>query len=235
MNEYNEFCRAWKLAFPGQDLPSVWEEDTRANLLRHQKNLEYLKSEVCKEEFYIKFLEGVLSNAENRKQQASPTEIQTSDSVTEASCSATCRPPAELSSKPDFVTVISIANKFENSQEHAKQVIDRPKAPPKPIKQYSRSVSSDSPSKSRPEDLIAWTKQQIQQLQTKQPHKHGESSTDSPPLVGGKCNFESVADLASKRRISYENVKPPTSNYENVVGFSIRCVVSIKTIQKLNL
>ena len=220
MNEFNEFCRAWKLEFPGQDLPTVWEEDTRANLLRHKKNLDYLKSEVRKEEFYVKFLEGILSNAENRKQQASPSEVS---GDTEASSSAASRPPAEPL-KSDFVTVISITNKLENSQEHAKQHVERPKAPPKPAKQYSRSVSSDSPSKTKPEDLIAWTKQQIQQLQTKQVQKYDESPSNSPPLVEAKnMHFENVAEQSSKRRISYENVKHPTSNYENILGgFSSR-------------
>lgn len=219
MNEFSDFCKAWKLEFPGEDLPTVWEEDTRANLLRHKKNLDYLKSEVRKEEFYVKFLESVLSNAENRKQQVSPNLTETLTGGLLTSQALATEKPHTASSDSDFVTVISIINKLENSQEQSKQVVERPKAPPKPFKHYTRSVStpSDSPSKVKPEDLIAWTKQQIQQLQTKPTPKHGASSA-SPPLITAKSISEIAADLGSKRRISYENVKHPRADYENVLG-----------------
>ncbi|KZS09651.1 putative Active breakpoint cluster region-related protein [Daphnia magna] len=219
MNEFSDFCKAWKLEFPGEDLPTVWEEDTRANLLRHKKNLDYLKSEVRKEEFYVKFLESVLSNAENRKQQVSPNLTETLTGGLLTSQALATEKPHTASSDSDFVTVISIINKLENSQEQSKQVVERPKAPPKPLKHYTRSVStpSDSPSKVKPEDLIAWTKQQIQQLQTKPTPKHGASSA-SPPLITAKSISEIAADLGSKRRISYENVKHPRADYENVLG-----------------
>ena len=218
MNEFNEFCKAWKKEFPGQDLPTVWEEDTRANLLRHKKNLDYLKSEVRKEEFYVKFLENVLSNAESRKQQVSSETVTSELVTTDVSSSATAKPHTE-SLQPDFVTVISIINKLENAQEFSKQAIERPKAPPKPLKQYSRSIStpSESPSKVKPEDLIAWTKQQIQQLQTKQTLVHGDLSA-SPPLIATKNHSEQTNDTGSRRRISYENVKNPRADYENVLG-----------------
>ncbi len=222
MNEFNEFCKAWKLEFPGQDLPtvahitrSISDTEIIANLLMHKKNLDYLKSEVRKEEFYVKFLENVLSNAESRKQQVSETvtnELVTTD------VSKSAKPHTE-SLQPDFVTVTSIINKLENPQEFSKQAVERPKAPPKPLKQYSRSIStpSDSPSKVKPEDLIAWTKQQIQQLQTKQTLVHGDLS-DSPSLISTKNNSDHPTDVSSRRRISYENVKHPRADYENVLG-----------------
>jgi hypothetical protein len=216
MNEFNEFCKAWKQEFPGQDLPTIWEVDTRANLLMHKKNLDYLKSEVRKEEFYVKFLENVLSNAESRKQQMSET--ITNESVSTDVSKSTATPHTE-SLQPDFVTVISIINKLENSQELSKQAVERPKAPPKPLKQYSRSIStpSESPSKVKPENLIAWTKQQIQQLQTKQTIAHGDLS-DSTSLISTKNNSDNPTDVSSRRRISYENVKHPRADYENVLG-----------------
>ncbi|XP_046636503.1 active breakpoint cluster region-related protein-like [Daphnia pulicaria] len=216
MNEFNEFCKAWKQEFPGQDLPTIWEVDTRANLLMHKKNLDYLKSEVRKEEFYVKFLENVLSNAESRKQQVSET--ITNESVSTDVSKSTATPHTE-SLQPDFVTVISIINKLENSQELSKQAVERPKAPPKPLKQYSRSIStpSESPSKVKPENLIAWTKQQIQQLQTKQTIAHGDLS-DSTSLISTKNNSDNPTDVSSRRRISYENVKHPRADYENVLG-----------------
>lgn len=227
MNEFHEFCKAWKLEFPGQDLPTVWEEDTRANLLRHKKNLDYLKSEIRKEEFYVKFLESILSNAESRKQQ---TSSQISENVAgvlstaDHDCLAITKTVADPQ-KTDFVTVISITNKLENFQDLPKPIVERPKAPPKPIKHYARSISSDSPNKPKPEDLIAWTKQQIQQLQTKQTLKHGESASGPspspptiPPLPLMKQNYENVTEPGSKKRISYENVKQPKSDYENVLN-----------------
>lgn len=219
MSEFHEFCKAWKHEFPGEDLPTIWEEDTRANLLRHKKNLEYLKSEVRKEEFYVKFLESVLTNVDSRKQNSSSHEnsdvsSSVATAVTTENCTTETTASSGDSSNSDFVTVISITNKFENLQ---KQAVERPKAPPKPIKQYGRSVSSDSPHKPKPEDLIAWTKLQIQQLQTKQTLKHGESSSSSPPPAV-KQNYENVLELGSKRRISYENVKQSKGDYENVLS-----------------
>lgn len=216
MNEFDEFCKAWKKEFPGQDLPTVWEEDTRSNLLRHKKNLEYLKSEIRKEEFYVKFLEGILSKAENNKQQhvpAHPIETVANDSLLtcDKDLTATANSSSE-SFKPDFVTVISITNKLENVHESAKQVTDKPKAPPKPAKNYMRSIS-DSPAKSKPEDVVAWTKQQIQQLQTKQSLK--SESSGLPP--SSQLNHD-IIGTGPRNRVSYENVKKPKSDYENVLN-----------------
>lgn len=228
MNEFQEFCKAWRQEFPGQDLPTVWEEDTRANLLRHKKNLEYLQSEVRKEEFYVKFLESVLSNAINRKTAPSSTSPDALSSVSTSAEATTSEAAQENldSLQSDFVTVISINNKLANLHEVPKQPVDKPKAPPKPAKQYSRSVSSDSPSRSKPEDLIAWTKQQIQQLQAKQSLKYGELSVSpTPSAAAQKQSYENVSELGQSKRVSYENVRHPKGDYENVMNdFSIRCV-----------
>ena len=226
MSEFGAFCAAWKVNFPNEDLPTVWEDDTRANLLRHQKNLEYLKSEVQKEEFYIKFLEKALSNAEARKSQSATVScVEATNGSGEAQTSTSSETP-KRSSKSDFVTVITV-NKREDATQEEQQpskpsAEDRPRAPPKPFKQnYNRSVSSDSPvkSNSKSEDIVAWTKQQIlQQLQTKQASSNADGSDLSvSPLT---LNLEEVQSSPThgsyKCRTSYENVSKTRQSYENV-------------------
>lgn len=234
MSLFNEFCAAWVKEFPEQEVPrdsepSVWEGDISAKLQRHRKNLEYLKGEVLKEEFYCKFLEKVISNSEARGQQASPntSEASAGDSaISEAGSSSTSSEPAAAkTATADFVTVISVNKLIEAQEEQLKNVsVDRPKAPPKPIKHYSRSVSSDSPTKTRPEDVVAWTKQQIQQLQAKQTLKTGDLP-DLPILsknVSTDVLFEVSDSSSSRKRASYENVSRSRQDYVNVFPSSVR-------------
>jgi len=199
MSVFNEFRQAWAIQFPGEDLPNAWEEDTRANLIRHQQKLEELKCMVKKEEFYVQFLEKALAEAKNLQESAA--------------CSprtSTSSEPQPDNAKPDFVTVISISNEEENIQEEAKSIAEKPRAPPKPVKQYSRSVSADSPSKSQSVDLVAWTKQQIQQLQTKQLSKVDETPISS----NGSSNYENIKP--SKNISASENALHSRTDYENV-------------------
>lgn len=187
MSVFQEFCQAWRVKFPGETLPAVWEEDIRANLSRHRQKLEVLKLECEKEQFYVKFLENVLSDVENSHRQKRPSESETLPvrPISEA--------PAE---KPDFVTVISITSKQE--QEGSRQ-LDRPRAPPKPPpKHYPRSFSQPD-SHSVAEDVVAWTKQQIAQLHTKQPTKQGNdtSSSPAPPVPPLPQSFRPTSVLPS--------------------------------------
>lgn len=237
MSEFSEFCKLWKQNFPNEEIPrqTLWEDDTRANLLRHQKNLEYLKSEVQKEEFYIKFLEKALSNAESRKLQASPNISETSASSSESNSSEpqtnTSSETPKRTSKSDFVTVITVNKRDDATQEQPKaSADDRPKAPPKPFKQnYNRSVSSDSPVKSKSEDLVAWTKQQIlQQLQTKQTSSKSDSSDLSvSPLTLNLEDVHSSPTHGSNKRRSYENVSKTRQSYENVFNNEVTIRYSI--------
>jgi hypothetical protein len=34
---FSDFCQAWMARFPGSELPTAWEEDVRANLVRNSK------------------------------------------------------------------------------------------------------------------------------------------------------------------------------------------------------
>lgn len=199
MSVFNEFRQAWAVQFPGEDLPAVWEEDTRANLIRHQQKLEELKLLVKKEEFYVKFLEKALADAKSLQESASHSP--------KTSTSTELLPE---NSKPDFVTVISISNEEESLKDESKSVTEKPRAPPKPLKQYSRSVSADNPSKSQPVDVVAWTKQQIQQLQTKQLTKVDEVSSSS----NGSSNYENIK--LHKHASSNENAHQSRIDYENV-------------------
>jgi len=235
MSVFAEFCAAWAKEFPGEEVPrdsepSVWDDDIQAKLQRHKKNLQYLKAEVLKEEFYCKFLENTISVLEARKQQASPNVSEASVSgdsaISEASSSASAlseRVRSEVVDKEDFVTVISV-NKLVDAHQEDKSRSSvagdvRPKAPPKPPKQYSRSVSSESSTILKPpEDVVAWTKQQIQQLQTKQPSK----TDDLPPPP--KIPLPEIPDSASsikQKRKSYENVARTRQDYENVFPSSV--------------
>ena len=200
MSVFNEFCQAWGIQFPGEDLPAVWEEDTRANLVKHKEKLEQLKLTVKKEEFYVKFLEDVLANAKVLKQSLSspprtPTLIE---------------PAADDSKPPDFVTVISISNQ-ENLKDESKAIADKPRAPPKPSKQYSRSISADSSNKTQSEDLVAWTKQQIQQLQTKPQLLKVEEVPSSPNVSPNYENIKGFAHMSGS-----DNALPSRVDYENV-------------------
>jgi hypothetical protein len=33
---FSDFCQAWMARFPGSELPTAWEEDVRANLVRNE-------------------------------------------------------------------------------------------------------------------------------------------------------------------------------------------------------
>ena len=220
---FNEFCLAWRQKFPGETLPGVWEEDIRANLVKHRQKLEALKLEIDKEEFYVKFLENFLTDVNNRKQSSSAP-VQLTDAATAGARTGDTPDEAE---KPDFVTVISITSKIQQETNQLQQIIDKPRAPPPkpPPKNYSRSFSVDSTPKN--EDLVAWTKQQIAQLHTKQLAKPAER--ESPPNLPGFTTNNSPSNSEGsekndspqttkplKSSANYENVNIRKSNYENV-------------------
>lgn len=215
MSDFEEFCKAWKAEFPAEDLPTVWDEDIGTNLQRHKKNLEYLKSEVRKEEFYVTFLEKLVLNGQEKSHKTSnSSRTSTGSRVLNSSDSSTATfDSPKKNGKADFVTVISISNKETLDDDQSKTAASKSSAPPpKPPKQYSRSVSSDNSCKAKPEDIIAWTKQQIQQLQSKQGFKIEESSQSPLP----SSSYENVATSSLKHRTSYENVGKTKSSYENV-------------------
>ncbi|CAG2167164.1 unnamed protein product [Oppiella nova] len=63
-----DFSQAWAHRF-GHDcqLPTAWEDDVRANLLKHQTRVTTLKHELEKEEFYVQYLQKLLHDADRVK------------------------------------------------------------------------------------------------------------------------------------------------------------------------
>ncbi|CAH2262847.1 jg9220 [Pararge aegeria aegeria] len=75
MSVFGDFQRVWVQRFPESALPAAWEEDVRANLAKHKQKVAILREELEKEEFYVEYLETLLSDVEKHKAiQGSRTE-----------------------------------------------------------------------------------------------------------------------------------------------------------------
>lgn len=70
MSVFGDFQRVWLQRFPNSALPAAWEEDVRANLAKHKQKVALLKEELEKEEFYVEYLERLLSDVEQHKRSA---------------------------------------------------------------------------------------------------------------------------------------------------------------------
>lgn len=70
MSVFGDFQRVWLQRFPNSALPAAWEEDVRANLAKHKQKVALLKEELEKEEFYVEYLERLLSDVEQHKRIA---------------------------------------------------------------------------------------------------------------------------------------------------------------------
>lgn len=67
MSVFGDFQRVWVQRFPESALPAAWEEDVRANLTKHKQKVAILREELEKEEFYVEYLETLLSDVEKHK------------------------------------------------------------------------------------------------------------------------------------------------------------------------
>ncbi|XP_037294448.1 active breakpoint cluster region-related protein isoform X2 [Manduca sexta] len=67
MSVFGDFQRVWVQRFPESALPAAWEEDVRANLAKHKQKVAVLREELEKEEFYVEYLETLLSDVEKHK------------------------------------------------------------------------------------------------------------------------------------------------------------------------
>lgn len=67
MSVFGDFQRVWVQRFPESALPAAWEEDVRANLAKHKQKVAILREELEKEEFYVEYLETLLSDVEKQK------------------------------------------------------------------------------------------------------------------------------------------------------------------------
>lgn len=72
MSVFGDFQRVWVQRFPESALPAAWEEDVRANLAKHKQKVAVLREELEKEEFYVEYLETLLSDVEKHKTTAQP-------------------------------------------------------------------------------------------------------------------------------------------------------------------
>lgn len=70
MSVFGDFQRVWVQRFPESALPAAWEEDVRANLAKHKQKVAILREELEKEEFYVEYLETLLSDVEKHKASA---------------------------------------------------------------------------------------------------------------------------------------------------------------------
>ncbi|KAK0160341.1 hypothetical protein PV328_007763 [Microctonus aethiopoides] len=68
MSVFSDFQRVWIERFPDSALPAAWEEDVRANLIKHKQKVTALREELEKEEFYVEYLERLLADVEFHKQ-----------------------------------------------------------------------------------------------------------------------------------------------------------------------
>lgn len=70
MSVFGDFQRVWVQRFPESALPAAWEEDVRANLAKHKQKVAILREELEKEEFYVEYLETLLSDVEKHKAES---------------------------------------------------------------------------------------------------------------------------------------------------------------------
>lgn len=75
MSVFGDFQQVWLQRFPDSPLPGAWEEDVRANLAKHKQKVQLLKEELEKEEFYVEYLERLLSDVEEHKKKVSKEKI----------------------------------------------------------------------------------------------------------------------------------------------------------------
>lgn len=75
MSVFGDFQQVWLQRFPESPLPGAWEEDVRANLAKHKQKVSLLKEELEKEEFYVEYLERLLSDVEQHKMKMAKEKI----------------------------------------------------------------------------------------------------------------------------------------------------------------
>ncbi|XP_078044735.1 rho GTPase activating protein at 1A isoform X3 [Augochlora pura] len=79
MSVFGDFQRVWVQRFPDSALPAAWEEDVRANLVKHKQKVSALREELEKEEFYVEYLERLLADVERHKQLANSNIVITAE------------------------------------------------------------------------------------------------------------------------------------------------------------
>ncbi|XP_023247282.1 active breakpoint cluster region-related protein [Copidosoma floridanum] len=85
MSVFGDFQRVWVERFPDSALPAAWEEDVKANLIKHKHKVALLKEELEKEEFYVEYLERLLIDVEKHKLANASASSEAKDSGLESS------------------------------------------------------------------------------------------------------------------------------------------------------
>jgi len=79
MSVFGDFQQVWLQRFPESPLPGAWEEDVRANLAKHKQKVTILKEELEKEQFYVEYLERLLSDVEQHKRKLAKEKVISDD------------------------------------------------------------------------------------------------------------------------------------------------------------
>lgn len=115
MSVFGDFQRVWVQRFPDSALPAAWEEDVRANLVKHKQKVTALREELEKEEFYVEYLERLLADVERHKQLANTNitttseKQQSTESQNQHSCLATENNLGDSTSSSNVQHVESLA------------------------------------------------------------------------------------------------------------------------------
>lgn len=109
MSIFGDFQRVWVQRFPDSALPAAWEEDVRANLVKHQHKVAALREELEKEEFYVEYLERLLADVERHKRLAN-------NSTTESKATADAESPSQSFHTADNSLNESSTTKNENNE-----------------------------------------------------------------------------------------------------------------------
>ncbi|XP_076232607.1 rho GTPase activating protein at 1A isoform X3 [Calliopsis andreniformis] len=192
MSVFGDFQRVWVQRFPDSALPAAWEEDVRANLVKHKQKVTALKEELEKEEFYVEYLERLLADVERHKQLANNTNSATSpdkQQLTESQNQHTCQ------------TIENSLSDFTNAS-HIQHV--EPSAPPLPVREdiskfqdkCVSELSSTLNTNKRPKSEIP-----------KSPDKVPELRRNSDPDV--PSNYVTVIEVtgSSKKEKNEESLK----------------------------
>ncbi|XP_003704072.1 rho GTPase activating protein at 1A isoform X2 [Megachile rotundata] len=121
MSVFGDFQRVWVQRFPDSALPAAWEEDVRANLVKHKQKVTALREELEKEEFYVEYLERLLADVERHKQLANSNTATTPEKqqLAESHNQNACQSENSISDS----TKLSRVNRVE------------PSAPPLPVRE----------------------------------------------------------------------------------------------------
>lgn len=99
MSVFGDFQQVWFKRFPDSALPAAWEEDVRANLAKHKQKVLVLREELEKEEFYVEYLERLLTDVEEHKKRIGKEKAEVEENKTEVSDVRGDKPSTKVNSE----------------------------------------------------------------------------------------------------------------------------------------